>query len=193
MKKINRKQLNREYLFRGKPTEEFKDFLQLRKEFCKDGFVYGSLVVQRDRCFICVHAFCAANSFINNGYTTMCEVIPETVGQFTGLYDKTKWDDLSETEKQEFYIKTRCRDIKEVIKLWKGKQIFEGDICTFTDFHSGCDMEQYCEGVFEYEDCQFYITDRLSADTTDLICEGKFDGYIIGNIHNHPYCWRAKT
>lgn len=84
------------------------------------------------------------------------DVIPESIGQFTGLTDKN------------------------------GKKIFEGDICSFVDFHSGSDMGTYCEGVWEYEDCYFYITNRLSCETTDLICEGKFDGYVIGNIHDNP-------
>lgn len=76
-------------LFRGKPTEEYKDFLMCWKEHCKDGFVYGSLVVTADnRCFICVSALCSHKSIINNGITTMCEVIPETVGQYIGTTDK---------------------------------------------------------------------------------------------------------
>lgn len=47
----------------------------------------------------------------------LIEVYPETVGQFTGLYDATKWEDLSPLE-QEIFFKD----------LWEGRQIFEGDI-----------------------------------------------------------------
>ncbi len=94
---------------------------------------------------------------IRADHCTMYEdVLPETVGQYTGLSDKN------------------------------GKKIFEGDICSFIDFHSGSDMETYCEGVWSFEDGQFYISNRLSCDTSDLICEGVFEGYIIGNIHDNP-------
>lgn len=77
----------REILFRGKPTEHFEHFKIFRPELFTGNFVIGSLVVCDDRYYICKHAMCAINSCVNNGMTTMIEVIPETVGQFTGLLD----------------------------------------------------------------------------------------------------------
>lgn len=122
----------REILFRGKtPSGEWVEGDYVTDMFTKTPFINTN----------------------RNGYE---KVLPETVGQYTGLTDKN------------------------------GKKIFEGDICSFVDFHSGSDMETYCEGVWEYEDCYFYITNRLSCETTDLICEGKFDGYVIGNIYDNP-------
>lgn len=64
------------------------------------------------------------------------------------------------------------------------RDYLRGDICSFVDFHSGSDMETYCAGIWGFEDGQFYISDRLSCDTSDLICESVFDGYIIGNIYD---------
>lgn len=79
----------RDILYRGKPKEdgEYYFFSQIWKDNCKDGFVYGSLVVDNGRCYICVSAMRNINICINNGMTSMIEVIPETVGQYIGLID----------------------------------------------------------------------------------------------------------
>lgn len=80
----------REILFRGVPTQDWNKhfFADIWKDNCKGNFVYGSLIVSKDRYYICVSALCKINSCINNGITSMIEVIPETVGQYTGLTDK---------------------------------------------------------------------------------------------------------
>ena len=80
----------REMLFRGRPVSvgEYFFFSQIWKDNCKDDFVYGSLVVDNDRYYISVSAMRNINVCVNNGTTSMIEVMPETVCQFTGLLDK---------------------------------------------------------------------------------------------------------
>ena len=80
----------REILFRGVPTQDWNKhfFADIWKDNCKGNFVYGSLIVSKDRYYICVSALCKINSCINNGITSMIEVIPETVGQYIGITDK---------------------------------------------------------------------------------------------------------
>lgn len=81
----------REILFRGKPksNNEYYCFSKIWKDNCKNGFVYGSLIVQADKYFICVSTVgVKMNCCINNSTVSMIEVIPETVGQYTGLTDK---------------------------------------------------------------------------------------------------------
>jgi hypothetical protein len=71
-----------------------------------------------------------------------------TICQFTGRYDRTKWESLSEQEKQDFYNKNCSEDgrsikyqsIDDVKHLWKGRKIWENDICN------------YCEDEIEHTD-----------------------------------------
>lgn len=92
-------------LYRGKPHVEtdadrfyFETFSQHWKENCKNGFVYGNLIVLKDKYYICVSGFENLQSNKNNGIVSMIQVIPETVGEYAGFDDTN------------------------------GKKIFEGDI-----------------------------------------------------------------
>ena len=103
-------------------------------------------------------AFIAKHFEDKSGYFN--EVIPETVGQYTGLIDKN------------------------------GKKIFEGDIVLFEDecpsnyeYHDCTEMR--C-GAIEYGDNCFYITNRIAVTMEDLIYDGKLDVEVIGNIHDNP-------
>lgn len=80
----------REILFRGKPKNkaDYEFLKKMYKDNCKDGFIYGSLVISHGKYYICIMALCQINSLVDNGNTTMFEVIPETVGEYTGLKDK---------------------------------------------------------------------------------------------------------
>ena len=83
----------RDNLFRGRLTERFADAPKMRPDLVergiiKDGFVYGSLVIDGKRCFICTSAIVENQFYANNACATMFEVDPETVGQYTGLTDK---------------------------------------------------------------------------------------------------------
>ena len=89
------------------------------------------------------------------------EVIPETVGQYTGLKDTSN-----------------------------GKKIFEGDIILFEDesplnyeYHDITEMR--C-GEIKFSDGEFYLTNRIAVEMGDLIYDEKFDGKVIGNIHDNP-------
>lgn len=133
----------------------------------KGEWVYGSFLCLGDKYYI-VPIDEANNNDSEPMYfwklsKTLCDVIPETVGQYVGLRDKTATKEFPE-----------------------GQKIFTGDICSFIDFFGGSDMETYCEGEWKFGDWDFYITDRLSADMGDLVYNGQFDGYVLGNIFSTP-------
>lgn len=75
-------------LYKGKLTNAFKELSNLRPELTEGDWVMGSLITNADgRTFICTHVTCSNTGIINNGIATVFEVIPESVGAFTGVRD----------------------------------------------------------------------------------------------------------
>lgn len=91
-------------------------------------------------------------------------VYPETVGQFSGMYDKS------------------------------GKEIYEGDIFTSDDYPFTSDGNKNYAGIVEYEGLSlawYYdvakISNRVRGGACgDRLCELDEPIEIIGNIHENP-------
>jgi len=61
-----------------------------------------------------------------------------TVCQFTGLHDNTKWGDLTEAEKESFLSDWNYReDRKNKIEDWSGRKIWENDILRYSYDYDG--------------------------------------------------------
>lgn len=67
-----------------------------------------------------------------------------------------------------------------------GKKIFEGDIVGFIDFYSTESgySESSCLGevIWSKEECCFHVTNRLSAESFEVLDECK----VVGNIFDNP-------
>lgn len=155
-----------ETLFRGKPVNkaDYTLYEELYKpDVFNEGFVYGSLIVKGKKHYICIGvAGVMLNCLINNATVSLVEVVPETVGRYTGLTDKN------------------------------GKKIFEGDIVAYEDaeadyegYHDNVFMNRG-EVVLSAQN-GIGFTNRQTVEMDDLfIDEIMIDCKVIGNIHDNP-------
>jgi len=105
--------------------------------------------------------------------------------QFTGLHDATKWEDLTDAERDE-WIKAGHKK-----EDWKGRRIFDGDIVGFTAENELWEP-QYYEGTVYFCDGTFWVDCGKDSDDCDVLfsighaklCDESLQ--IIGNIHNNP-------
>ncbi len=99
-------------------------------------------------------------------------VRPETVGQFTGLYDGTTWEELDEQERKDWVMKGHMPS------EWIGKKIYEGDIV------------KVCSGWNEkativYDDSVARFLAKFKKwGAKSISKETVFE--VIGTIHDNP-------
>lgn len=132
----------REILFRGKNVDNGE-------------WIYGD--------YAAPFAFYPANIFKQDGNFEGVAVVPETVGQFTGLLDK------------------------------KGKKIFEGDIvhAVYQVGYVGCKNVDYGIGVVKYCGSYYggasYEIDIIGDSGSRVFTASLENGVeVIGNIHDNP-------
>ncbi|NDO19950.1 hypothetical protein FMM68_09810 [Lachnospiraceae bacterium MD329] len=146
--------MNREILFRGKRKSSRKKY-QI--------WVYGSLFLEKGYCSI---------QFYTEGMMSIddADVIPETVGQYTGLTDKN------------------------------GKKIFEGDIAKYNTLAANertvygiikyrSTYEQYrshnpCGYIIDWQ--KNNSTGRTLREDLPFWCDSMSNMEVIGNIHDNP-------
>lgn len=132
------------------------------------------------------------------------EVIPETVGQFTGLYDSTKWEELTEIEQKQWFNNGKTKE------EWNGKEIYEGNIVLTQEFrdkpYSSKAKKKRHTGTVEYKvhggsgfynpetrewdkfknwDAEWTVSITELGEFTCSSWGDFFDCKVIGNIHDN--------
>ena len=112
---------------------------------------------------------------------SMVGVMPDSVGEFTGKYDSTKFEELSVDEQAVFIYPLAGG--KRSRSEWKGSPIFEGDICQFlNDDNETSDYEVF----WRQEACQFAVRqigmNDIHFDTLDEFFCARCK--VIGNVYD---------
>ena len=157
----------REILFRGKAANR-EDGRQYRTSYKNGDWVYGLLTDPLN--------YAGFAEMTNTIGVSGIEVDENTVGQFTGLWDSTKWEELTQEEQNAFLHQPDGWENTE--DVWHGKQIFEGDIVQ-AHFRNNHSKQTFCvifgDGMFLFDN--FYV----KVPKYDIYCMK-----VIGNIHDNP-------
>ena len=97
---------------------------------------------------------------------------------FTGHYDNTKWEELTESERERF---VRHNNPSE----WRGKKIYEGDVVfAESNFDSANMVVIWDNAKFVLVDIEKYQNYESGAGYKEIQWLNK---KIIGNIHNEEF------
>lgn len=157
----------REILFRGQAINRNK-FAEYKTKYDNGDWVYGIISKVHNEMFPDIPA-----EMTNTDGVSGIDVDYTTIGQFTGLYDSTKWEYLSEIE-QEKWLRSHTAN------EWHGKQIFEGDIVEIDDtecFAVIC----WCETT-----ARFILNFAADEVISDFDSYWDYECKVIGNIYDNP-------
>lgn len=154
-------------LYRGKPKYN-NDGKILNPDLVKYyDFVYGSLVISGERYFICldVDIILPNNIFVNNVRASMVEVLPETVGEFTGFNDKYGRDIFE-------------GDIIKIIESGYGDDVHYGKVV----FRDGCFVVEYKSYIVI--ETRFVEKEEFKDGNVNITVTYEYE--VIGNVCDNP-------
>ena len=135
--------------------------------------------------------FIIQNVFLQEdiSYFEDIEINPNTLSQYTGLNDNTKWDELTELEKELFLSNWNYQeDRKNKVEDWKGKKIWENDIISIHSY-SYYEPEDDYFGVVKYCEKDACWVLKNNERFNEIICEcfGSYTTQMInhGNIFDN--------
>lgn len=140
-------------------------------------FVYGYYVERKEPHDKCQKIYDSLNG-------TWHDVRPETVGQYIGLKDNTKWEKLTEKERAE-WVQIKGNFPSE----WKGKAIYEGEIFNCIYHSDGCVNHVFIVS-YSSEATKFYLSrrgDSCQQPAVRQIIRDVARYCSIGNIHQDSH------
>ena len=110
--------------------------------------------------------------------------------QFTGLWDSTKWEELTNTEQQAWLNTTYQKDGKEYNHTqedWHGREIYEGDYLRCKQYIGG-NFVEYCyeSGYVEFVHGAFGLHRKQGFYRPFKDWLEDYELKVIGSIHDNP-------
>lgn len=146
-------------------------------------------------------------NIVKEGKEYPCDL--STLCEFTGLYDATKWEELTEQEKLGFLNEVNLNaglkkytSLEEVKPLWHGKRIWENDIINNSGYEELCIVNMYKGNwIGRYRPCTafHYIDNTVKCPYEDMdyvslgfyVCE-RNSVKVVGNIFDNPELLQSK-
>lgn len=167
--------MSREILFKGKR----KDWRELPKEYW---WVEGNYITdEKDKS----KAYIGYLFGVEDGVVEDCditEIDPETLCQYTGVNDGTRWEQLSGTEQRKFLVEWNIKKDRQNRKEdWNGRKIWENDIVDTYE----ADSKETLRNVVKFDSGCFKVYKEhylpMNLDNYE-----KEEFKIVGNIFDNP-------
>ena len=167
--------MNREILFKAKRKDD-GEWVEGDFQHTKYDDVIWIADVRGEKCYRC-----------DSG--TLC--------QYTGLHDKTKWEELTKAEKESFLSGWNYKKGRKKVEDWEGKRIWENDILRGYQYPYRSDgNDNYFAEVTWFENCPAFgiYTFKNPKSNVCGISEGNTefmenwnseDWEVIGNIFDN--------
>lgn len=166
-------------IFRGQTRRLGEKLANPAGDKLPGNWVYGGIFWGGDCDYSIIYGGNDAETIVKN------VVYTDTVGMFTGLYDRTAWDELL-PEEQERWLKVHS------VEKWLGRPIFQGDIVEGTAYSSTWrGVIVWIDEIAGFGVRYRHRTDPTAWENSSILkrlqrYKDEFAAKVIGNIYDNP-------